>query len=75
MSWSALGSRAALDALARGDALDQPPFIIGFILGPMAETNFRRAMQLSSGDATSFLTNPISGTFLTLAALSIADEC
>lgn len=48
------------------------PFIIGFILGPMAETNFRRALQLAQGDATSFLTNPISGTFLAIAALSIA---
>lgn len=47
------------------------PFIIGFILGPMAETNFRRGLQLSSGDFTGFLTNPIAGTFLALAALSI----
>ena len=48
------------------------PFIIGFILGPMAETNLRRGLQLSRDDFTGFLTNPISGTFLTLAALSIA---
>ncbi|PZX48463.1 putative tricarboxylic transport membrane protein [Cereibacter changlensis] len=48
------------------------PFIIGFILGPMAETSFRRGLQLSRGDYTGFLTNPISGTFLALAAVSIA---
>ena len=48
------------------------PFIIGFILGPMAETNFRRGLQLSQGEFTGFLTNPISGAFLALAALSIA---
>lgn len=48
------------------------PFIIGFILGPMAETNLRRGLQLSRGDFTGFLTNPISATFLALAALSIA---
>lgn len=48
------------------------PFIIGFILGPMAETNLRRGLQLSRGDFTGFLTNPIAGTFLALAALSIA---
>ena len=48
------------------------PFIIGFILGPMAETNFRRGLQLSGGDVTGFLTNPISGTFLMLVALSVA---
>ena len=48
------------------------PFIIGFILGPMAETSFRRGLQLSRGDYWGFLTNPISGAFLALAALSIA---
>lgn len=48
------------------------PFIIGFILGPMAETNLRRGLQLSRGDWTGFLTNPISASFLALAALSIA---
>ncbi|MGZ3218171.1 tripartite tricarboxylate transporter permease [Paracoccus sp. T5] len=48
------------------------PFIIGFILGPMAETSFRRGLQLSRGDFTGFLTNPISGTFLALAVVSIA---
>ncbi|WP_128255645.1 tripartite tricarboxylate transporter permease [Falsirhodobacter deserti] len=47
------------------------PFIIGFILGPMAETSFRRGLQLSRGDFMGFLTNPISGTFLGLAVLSI----
>ncbi|QDA36048.1 Tat pathway signal protein (plasmid) [Paracoccus liaowanqingii] len=47
------------------------PFIIGFILGPMAETSFRRGLQLSRGDYTGFLTNPISGVFLVLAVLSI----
>ncbi|MDN5569491.1 MAG: tripartite tricarboxylate transporter permease, partial [Paracoccus sp. (in: a-proteobacteria)] len=48
------------------------PFIIGFILGPMAETSFRRGLQLSKGDYSGFLTNPISGAFLALAAVSIA---
>lgn len=47
------------------------PFIIGFILGPMAETSFRRGLQLSRGDYTGFLTNPISAAFLVLAVLSI----
>ncbi|GGM00879.1 C4-dicarboxylate ABC transporter permease [Pseudomonas asuensis] len=47
------------------------PFIIGFILGPMAETNLRRGLMLSDGNFTGFLTNPICATFLVLAALSI----
>ncbi|AEF24311.1 MULTISPECIES: tripartite tricarboxylate transporter permease [Pseudomonadaceae] len=48
-----------------------PPFIIGFILGPMAETNLRRGLMLSDGSFTAFLTSPISALFLGLAALSV----
>lgn len=47
------------------------PFIIGFILGPMAETNLRRGLMLSDGNFGGFLTNPISAGFLILAAASI----
>jgi len=47
------------------------PFIIGFILGPMAETNLRRGLMLSDGHFTGFLTNPISACFLALALLSV----
>ena len=47
------------------------PFIIGFILGPMAETNFRRGLMLSDGNFMGFITSPIAGSFLGLAALVI----
>lgn len=47
------------------------PFIIGFILGPMAETNLRRGLMLSDGDFMGFLTNPISASFLLLALASV----
>jgi len=43
------------------------PFIIGFILGPMAETNLRRGLMLSDNNFMDFLTTPIAGTFLGLA--------
>ena len=43
------------------------PLILGFILGPLMEENLRRAMLLSSGDATVFFTNPISGVLLGVA--------
>ncbi|WP_225028229.1 tripartite tricarboxylate transporter permease [Xinfangfangia pollutisoli] len=39
-------------------------FILGFILGPMFEEHFRRAMTLSRGDPTIFLQRPISLTFV-----------
>ena len=51
--------------------IPQPPFIIGFILGPMAETNLRRGLQLSDGDFMGFLAAPISGAFLVLSAASV----
>ncbi len=48
------------------------PFIIGFILGPMAETNLRRGLMLSDGNFSGFLTTPISAAFLALAAVSVS---
>ena len=46
------------------------PCIIGLILGPMAEGQFRRALSISQGDPSVFVTQPISAGFL-LAALVI----
>ena len=45
------------------------PFILGFILGPMIEENFRRAMLISGGDATVFVTRPVSAGLLLAAAV------
>src|SRR5512140_3216931 len=52
-------------------ALDPAPLMLGFILGPMLEENGRRALLLSRGSFSSFLTRPISGTLLGLIALFI----
>jgi len=46
------------------------PAILGVILGPIAEVNFRRALQTES-DITLFFTRPISLTFLILSVLSL----
>lgn len=40
------------------------PLILGFILGPMMEENLRRAMLISRGSASTFITQPISLSFL-----------
>jgi putative tricarboxylic transport membrane protein len=40
------------------------PLLIGFILGPLLEENLRRALLISRGDPTVFLTRPISLGFL-----------
>jgi putative tricarboxylic transport membrane protein len=45
------------------------PIMLGFVLGPMVEENFRRAMLLSRGHMAVFVERPISGTFIGLSAL------
>jgi putative tricarboxylic transport membrane protein len=52
--------------------LDPAPLMLGFILGPMLEENFRRALLLSRGHFSSFFTRPISGTLLGLIGVFIA---
>jgi len=48
------------------------PFILGFVLGEMVETNLRRGMMMSQGDITPLFTKPICVVFLLLAVFSIA---
>jgi putative tricarboxylic transport membrane protein len=48
------------------------PMLLGFILGPMMEEHLRRAMLISKGDATVFLSRPISATMLILALILLA---
>ncbi|MDE2048511.1 MAG: tripartite tricarboxylate transporter permease [Betaproteobacteria bacterium] len=43
------------------------PLLLGFILGPMMEEYFRRALLLSRGDFTVFVTRPLSLTLLLMA--------
>jgi TctA family transporter len=45
------------------------PLLLGFILGPLMEENLRRALLLSRGDPTVFLTRPLSATLLAMAAI------
>jgi putative tricarboxylic transport membrane protein len=47
------------------------PVIVGMILGPMAETQLRRALQISNGDATVLFQSPIAATLIVLAAIAL----
>jgi putative tricarboxylic transport membrane protein len=47
------------------------PAVIGLILGPLAEAQFRRALSISRGDWTVFFTDPLSLAFLIIAALAL----
>ncbi|MGE0751641.1 MAG: tripartite tricarboxylate transporter permease [Variibacter sp.] len=45
------------------------PMLLGFVLGPMIEEHLRRALLLSNGDLTVFVTKPLSATMLIAAAI------
>jgi putative tricarboxylic transport membrane protein len=47
------------------------PVVLALVLGPLMETNFRRALQISQGDYSIFLTHPISAVLLLGAVLSL----
>lgn len=54
-------------------ALDFPvsPILLGFVLGPMIEENFRRAVVISGGNLRVFIQSPISATFLVICVLLV----
>ena len=58
-----------LGFLMRRYAFPVAPCIIGLILGPLAEEQFRRALAISQGDPSVFLTHPIAAAFLVAAGL------
>ncbi len=45
------------------------PLLLGYVLGPLMEEHLRRAMLLSRGDATVFITRPISAAFVSITAI------
>lgn len=48
-----------------------PPVILGFILGPIAETNLRRGLMSTGESFVPFFTEPIPLVFWSIAVLSI----
>jgi len=57
--------------LMRRVDLPVAPAVIGMILGPMAEQQFRRALAISQGDPSVFFTRPISATLLSIALCAL----
>lgn len=47
------------------------PAVLGLILGPMAESNFRRALLMSEGNYGIFFTSPIAWVFLILTVITL----
>ena len=48
--------------------------MLGFVLGPRFEENFRRAMLISRGDIMVFVERPISAVFIALCAILILGQ-
>jgi putative tricarboxylic transport membrane protein len=48
------------------------PILLGFVLGPRLEENFRRALLISRGDLATFVDRPLSAFFLGVCVLLIA---
>jgi putative tricarboxylic transport membrane protein len=48
------------------------PAVLGLILGPMAESNFRRALLMSEGSYSIFVSSPIAWIFLILTIITLA---
>ncbi|PWW03719.1 putative tricarboxylic transport membrane protein [Hoeflea marina] len=46
-----------------------PPIVIGLVLGPIIETNFRNGLLANGGDISVFATRPISGSLLAILAI------
>ena len=57
-----------LEPTPYGLRCEPAPLLLGFVLGPLLEENLRRAMILSRGDPTTFITRPLSAGLLLLAA-------
>jgi TctA family transporter len=49
--------------------VEPAPLILAFVLGPLMEENLRRALLISRGDPSVFITRPISAGFLIAAVL------
>ncbi|CAO1669597.1 DUF112 domain-containing protein [Halomonas sp. NYA30] len=63
-----LGIFGFLATLAR---LSVYPIVIGVILGPLLESEMRRALVISGGDWTTFITRPVSALILLLALAAL----
>ena len=48
------------------------PVLVGMILGPRADTELRRALQISQSDFSVFLTRPVACTLIVLSILLVA---
>src|SRR5829696_4920351 len=68
---SMLAIFGALGFLMRRFDYPIAPMVVGLILGPMAETQLRRALSISLGDPAVLVQSPISATLLAIALIAL----
>ncbi|MFL5181268.1 MAG: tripartite tricarboxylate transporter permease, partial [Microvirga sp.] len=68
---SMLAIFGALGFLMRRFDYPIAPMVVGLILGPMAETQLRRALSISLGDPMALVESPIAAGLLAIAALAL----
>jgi putative tricarboxylic transport membrane protein len=56
-----------LGYLMRKTGYEPAPLVLAFVLGPMLENNLRKALILSQGDVSTFVSRPISAVCLAVA--------
>lgn len=62
----------ALGTLMHAASLPAPPLLLGFVLGPLMESHFRRALSISKGNYLTFIERPISGIIMAIALCLLA---
>lgn len=63
-----------LGLLFRQGKYPAAPLVLGIVLGPLVDTNFRRALKASGGDFSIFLTRPVSLILVISIALLILGQ-
>jgi putative tricarboxylic transport membrane protein len=61
----------AVGFLMRRFDIPVAPAVVGVILGPEMETHFRRALQISQGDYSTFVTRPLSLAIFIVAGVAL----
>ena len=50
---------------------DPTPMLLAFVVAPLFEEHFRRALVISKGDYSTFVTRPLSGVMLAIAVVAL----
>lgn len=59
-------------ALLKALRIPPAPLLLAFVLGPLVEENFRRALVISRGNLDIFITRPISGALIAIGVILVA---